>query len=187
MIGPEFPVVLTAAARGDEEAFGRLWRDLQPRLLRYFTVAAPAAAEDLASETWLGVVRGLDRFEGNEPAFRAWVFTIARHEVLDWRRRAARRPTEDLPANGLIEQAAPDDPAATAVEGLSTRAALREVATLSRDQAEAIVLRVVAGLDVDRVAAIMGKPPGTVRVLTHRGLRKLAERLGANARIRGVV
>src|SRR5829696_1994722 len=68
MIGPEFPVVLGAAARGDEEAFGRLWRDLQPRLLRYFAVVSPAAAEDLASETWLGMVRGIDRFEGNESA-----------------------------------------------------------------------------------------------------------------------
>jgi hypothetical protein len=51
MIGPEFPVVLGAAARGDEEAFGRLWRDLQPRLLRYFAVVSRTAAEDLASET----------------------------------------------------------------------------------------------------------------------------------------
>ena len=187
MIGPDFPDVLGAAARGDEDAFGRLWRDLQPRLLRYFAVVSRAAAEDLASETWLGVIRGLDRFVGNEPAFRAWVFTIARHEVLDWRRRAARRVTEDLPANGLIEQAAPDDPAADALEGFSTRAALAEVATLPADQAEAILLRVVAGLGVDRVAEIMGKRPGTVRVLTHRGLRRLAERLGNNGRMRRVV
>ena len=187
MIGPEFPVVLSAAARGDEEAFGRLWRDLQPRLLRYFAVVSRTAAEDLASETWLGVVRGIDRFEGNEPAFRAWVFTIARHEVLDWRRRAARRPTEDLPANAVAELAAPDDPATDAVEGFSTRAALAMVATLPADQAEAVVLRVVAGLGVDRVATIMGKRPGTVRVLTHRGLRRLAERLGDGGRIRKVV
>jgi RNA polymerase sigma-70 factor, ECF subfamily len=187
MIGPEFPAVLGAAARGDEDAFGRLWRDLQPRLLRYFRVVSPATAEDLASEKWLGVVRGLDRFQGNEPAFRAWVFTIARHEVLDWRRRAVRRPVEDLWATALAERAAPDDPAADALEGFSTRAALGEVATLPADQAEAIVLRVVAGLGVDRVAAIMGKRPGTVRVLTHRGLRRLAERLGDGGRIRRVV
>jgi RNA polymerase sigma-70 factor, ECF subfamily len=187
MIGPEFPDVLRAAAGGDEEAFGRLWIDLQPRLLRYFMVAAPTVGEDLASETWLGVVRGLGRFRGNEPAFRAWVFTIARHEVLDWRRRAARRVVEDLPTNGLVEQPAPDDPAADALEGLATRAALSQVATLPPDQAEAIVLRVVAGLGVDRVAAIMGKRPGTVRVLTHRGLRRLAERLGEAGRIRRVV
>jgi RNA polymerase sigma-70 factor, ECF subfamily len=187
MIGPEFPAVLGAAALGDEDAFGKLWRDLQPRLLRYFRAVSPAVAEDLASETWLGVVRGLDRFEGNEPAFRAWVFTIARHEVLDWHRRAARRPIEDLPATAPVERAAPDDPAVDALEGFSTRAALAEVATLPADQAEAIVLRVVAGLGVDRVAAIMGKRPGTVRVLTHRGLRRLAERLSDGGRVRRVV
>jgi RNA polymerase sigma-70 factor, ECF subfamily len=187
MIGPEFAAVLGAAARGDGDAFERLWDDLQPRLLRYFMVVSTAVAEDLASETWLGVVRGIGRFRGTEPAFRAWVFTIARHEVLDWRRRAARRATEDLLPADMVEQAAPDDPAAAALEGLSTRAALGLVAALPPDQAEAIVLRVVAGLDVDRVAAIMGKRPGTVRVLTHRGLRRLAERLGAGARMRGVV
>jgi RNA polymerase sigma-70 factor (ECF subfamily) len=187
MIGSEFPTVLSAAAAGDEHAFGRLWHDLQPRLLRYFAVVSPAVAEDLASETWLGVVRGIIRFQGNEPAFRAWVFTIARHEVLDWRRRAARRATEDLPANGLIEQAAPDDPAADAVEGFATRAALARVATLPADQAEAIVLRVVAGLEVQRVADIMGKRPGTVRVLTHRGLRRLAQQLGTDGQVRRVV
>jgi RNA polymerase sigma-70 factor, ECF subfamily len=187
MIGPDFPDVLGAAARGDEEAFGRLWHDLQPRLLRYFRVASAAVADDLASETWLGVVRGLDRFQGNEPAFRAWVFTIARHEVLDWRRRAARRVAEHQPPDGLADPAAPDDPAADAMERVATREALAMVATLPADQAEAIVLRVVAGLGVDRVAAIMGKRPGTVRVLTHRGLRRLAEHLGDGGRVRKVV
>jgi RNA polymerase sigma-70 factor, ECF subfamily len=187
MIGPEFSQVLSAAARGDEEAFGRLWHDLQPRVLRYFAVVSPAAAEDLASETWLGVVRGIERFRGTEPAFRAWVFTIARHELLDRWRRAAHRPTEDLAVDGLMEQVAPDDPAAAAVEGFSTRAALAVVATLPAGQAEAIVLRVVAGLEVNQVAEIMDKRPNTVRVLTHRGLRRLAERLGDDARIRRAV
>jgi len=181
MIGPRFPAVLTAAAGADEDAFGTLWYDLQPRLLRYFRVTAPEAAEDLASETWLGVIRGIGRFQGNEPAFRAWVFTIAHHEALDWRRRAARKPTQNLPMNGLAEPAAPDDPAAAAVEGASTRAALALVATLPANQAEAVVLRVVAGLEVNRVAEIMGKQPNTVRVLTHRGLRRLAARLGAGS------
>jgi RNA polymerase sigma-70 factor, ECF subfamily len=181
MIGPTFAAVLAAAAGGDEDAFGMLWSDLQPRLLRYFRVVAPGAAEDLASETWLRIIRGIGRFQGSEPAFQAWVFTIARHQVLDWRRRAVRRVTEDLPVTGLAEPLAPDDPAAGAVEGASTRAALALIATLPADQAEAITLRVVAGLEVSRVAELMGKRPGTVRVLTHRGLRRLAERLGANS------
>ena len=165
-----------------------LWYDLQPRLLRYFRVVAPGAAEDLASETWLRIIRAIGRFQGSEPAFPAGVFTIARHQVLDWR-RAARKPTQDLPVTELAEPLAPDDPAADAVEGASTRAALALIATLPTDQAEAIALRVVAGLEVNRVAELMGKRPGTVRVLTHRGLRRLAARLGAdsNAAARRVV
>jgi RNA polymerase sigma-70 factor, ECF subfamily len=187
MNGDAFAGLLGAAAGGDEGAFGVLWRDLQPRLLRYFTVVAPGAAEDLASETWLAVVRAIGRFKGDEPAFRGWVFTIARHQVIDWQRRSARTTAEDVPVTGLAHRAASDDPAAAALEGISTRAALALIATLPPDQAEAITLRVVAGLDVGRVATIMGKRPGAVRVLAHRGLRRLAERLGADARVRGVV
>ena len=179
MIGTDFPAVLRAAVGGDEDAFGVLWYDLQPRLLRYFSVIAPGAAEDLASETWLAVIRAIGRFQGDEAAFRAWVFTIARHKARDGWRRAARKPVQELPATGLSEPSAPDDPAATVLEAASTQAALALIATLPAGQAEAIVLRVVAGLEVNRVAEIMGKHPGTVRVLTHRGLRRLAERLGA--------
>ena len=101
MIGPTFPAVLMAAAGGDEDAFGMLWYDLQPRLVRYFKVIAPGAAEDLASETWVAVIRGIGRFQGDEAAFRAWVFTIARHKARDGWRRAARKPVQELPAYRL--------------------------------------------------------------------------------------
>jgi RNA polymerase sigma-70 factor, ECF subfamily len=181
MIGSGFPAVLAAAAGGDEDAFGILWYDLQPRLLRYFRLVAPGAAEDLAAETWVAIVRGIGRFQGDEAAFRAWVFTIGRHKALDWWRRAARRPVQELLETGVAEPPAPDDPAATVLEDDSTRAALALIATLPAGQAEAIVLRVVAGLEVNQVAEIMDKRPNTVRVLTHRGLRRLAERLGADA------
>jgi RNA polymerase sigma-70 factor, ECF subfamily len=180
MIGPGFPAVLRAAAGGDEDAFGVLWHDLQPRLLRYFKLLAPGAAEDLAAETWVAIVRGIGRFRGEEAAFRAWVFTIARHKARDGWRRAARKPGQELPESGLAEPPAPDDPAATVLEDASTRAALALIATLPAGQAEAIVLRVVAGLEVKQVAELLDKRPNTVRVLTHRGLRRLAQRLGAD-------
>ena len=51
------------------------------------------------------------------------------------------------------------------------------IATLPRDQAEIIVLRVVVGLDASAVAKIVGKSPGAVRVAAHRGLRTLRERM----------
>lgn len=87
VLGTEFEAALECARSGDDPAFSSLWRDLQPPLLRYLVVASGPAAEDLASETWLRVAQGLARFHGDEGGFRAWVFTIARHRLLDWRRR----------------------------------------------------------------------------------------------------
>ena len=185
MLGDAFEAVLAAAVRGDDEAFAALWRDLQPPLLRYLRVRAPDVAEDLANETWLEVIRGLGRFTGDEQGFRAWLFTIARHRTIDWRRRLVRQQPELLPADALPDRAAADDPAADALGAIATRGALALIATLPADQAEAIVLRVVVGLDVAKVAALMGRRPGTVRVLTHRGLRRLAERLSAGLARRG--
>jgi RNA polymerase sigma-70 factor, ECF subfamily len=179
VIGAAFKSLLAAAAGGDEQAFAVLWRELQPGLLRYLDVVAPGAAEDLASETWVDVIRGLARFRGNEQGFRSWAFTIARHRATDHRRRTARRPAEPLPPARMPERAAADDPAAAAFERMATDQALALIAQLPRDQAEVVALRVVAGLDVGQVARIVGKRPGAVRVLAHRGLRRLAERLGA--------
>lgn len=175
MGGDDFQQVLAAAVQGDQDAFAALWRAHQPLLLRYLQVLAPGAAEDLASETWLVVARQLGRFGGHEGGFRAWLVEIARRQTRDWRRRQARRPVVPLPPNRLPDQVAVEDPAAAALERLSTRAALALIATLPPDQAEVVTLRAVVGLDTGQVAAVLNKRPGAVRVLAHRGLRRLAQ------------
>jgi RNA polymerase sigma-70 factor, ECF subfamily len=144
MVGPSFTAVLDAAAAGDEAAFRVLWRDLQPRLLRYLDALAPGAGEDLASETWLRVVDGLTRFSGDERAFRAWVFMVARHRAVDRWRRRTRRHDELVPVEALADLPAVDDPAEAALDAISTQSAVALLATLPRDQAEVVLLRVVA-------------------------------------------
>jgi RNA polymerase sigma-70 factor (ECF subfamily) len=185
MLGSSFPALLVAAQGGDEQAFAVLWRDLQPAVLRYFQVAVREAAEDLAADIWVSVIGGLGRFRGDERAFRAWVFTVARHRAIDWRRQAGRRPTS-VSIELLTEPSAPDDPVAAVLEAHSTRAALALLAELPPDQAEVVALRVLAGLEVAEVARIVGKRPGTVRVLAHRGLRRLAGRMETAGLARGV-
>ena len=86
----------------------------------------------------------------------------------------------------MAELPAPDDPVAAVLEAHSTRAALALLAELPPDQAEVVVLRVVGGLEVAEVARIVGKRPGAVRVLAHRGLRRLARRLEGAGLVRGV-
>ena len=177
MAEAEFFEVLAAAQAGAEWAVAVLWGDLHAPLLRFLGGLAPTAAEDLESETWLRVARDLGRFEGGKSDFRAWVFAIARYRVIDWRRRVSRHSAAPVPVEELAALPGSDDPAIAVEEVLDLEAALGLVRTLSPDQAEVILLRVVAGLDMNRVAAIVGKRPGTVRVLQHRGLRRLAQRL----------
>ncbi len=165
------------AVRGDEAAFARLWRDHQPPLLRYLRVVTGDNPDDVASEVWLEVARGLERFRGDEGDFRAWLFTLARRRVIDVRRYHARRPVVLSGDPGELDRRAGDDTAATALENMATDAALELIATLPREQAEIIVLRVIACLDVAQVAELIGKKPGAVRVAAHRGLRTLAARL----------
>ena len=138
---------------------------------------AGQAADDIAADTWSVVASSLGRFEGNESGFRAWLFTIARHRHIDMRRREMRRRESVLDENDLSLSADPQDVEDLAAEAVGTEAALRLIASLPPDQAEAVALRVIAGLDVARVADMMGRTPSAVRVLTHRGLKKLASTL----------
>jgi RNA polymerase sigma-70 factor (ECF subfamily) len=176
VVGPEFRRLLAAAQRGDEQAFAALYRDAQPVVLRYLRVAAdPGTAEDVAAETWLSVVRGLGKFRGDEQAWRGWLMTTARRRAIDAGRLRDRQPT--VPLEPGDEPAAAPAAEALALEGLDTTAALALVATLPPQQAEAIVLRVVAGLEPKQVAAVLGCSAGAVRVSVHRGLKRLAELL----------
>jgi RNA polymerase sigma-70 factor, ECF subfamily len=164
---------LARASAGDEAGFLQLWRALQPPLLRFLRVIGCDDPEDVASETWLQVVRDLARFSGNEEDFRRWLFTIGRHRAIDAARARSRRPAtpvstglETLADHQLVED--------QVLDGMSVDRALALLAGLSRDQAEAVALRVIAGLDTPDVAKILGKSAGAVRVALHRGLKTLA-------------
>lgn len=176
--------VVIAAQQGDEEAFRILYRDVQPRLLRYLRALVAEDAEDVASEAWLQIVRDLTSFHGDYDAFRGWAATIARHRALDHLRRLRRRPTADLPADPLAEMASGHDTADSALESVATEEAIRLIARLPRDQAEAVLLRVVVGLDAPAAGRVLGKRPGAVRTATYRGLRRLQEDLAQASRHR---
>lgn len=183
VIGEEFANVLARAQRGDEAAFACLWLDVNPALVRYLRVVrGEVDEEDVAAETWVTVVKGLPRFRGDEMAWRAWVFTTARRRAVDeGRRRSRRRAALAAELAELANPGALPDPdtAIVVLDRLDTQAALALVARLAPLQAEVIVLRVIAGLDVETVAHLVGRSPGAVRVAAHRGLRRLAQILAS--------
>lgn len=181
-----FEETLEAARRGEEWAVAELWRELNPRLLRFLQVRHLRDHEDVASDTWLRVSQSFDRFTGDEAQFRAWFFTIAYATSVDAVRRAARRPSVATDDAMLVDRAGHDDTAADAFERMGTDRALALVAQLPAAQADVILLRVVAGLDAEQVGRIIGKRPGAVRVLQHRALRRLSEILDGSRATRDV-
>ena len=172
----DFEQVLDAASAGAEWAAAVLFDALQPSLLRYLRWQEPGAADDLAGETWLAVAERIQDFTGDERALRAWVFSVARRRLADHRRRGARRRTQPVAPQDLNAVPGGEDPADVVLEALSAQQAIDHlVATLTPGQAEVLVLRVVARLPVEDVAQILGKRPGTVRVMEHRALRRLSD------------
>jgi RNA polymerase sigma-70 factor, ECF subfamily len=171
----DFESMFTAARDGQGWALSELYRALFPRILQYLGAVEPAEAEDVACDTWLDVVDGLERFQGDEAGLRALSFSIARRRLLDLRRRRAlgrtapRGPgatTEDRLSRGADETA--DSPlGADQAIGLTT-------SSLSPEEADVVLLRVIGDLDVDAVAEIVGTGPSNVRLLQQRAVRRLA-------------
>jgi RNA polymerase sigma-70 factor (ECF subfamily) len=177
-VDAELDAALDAARRGAADGVAVLWRELNPPLERYLGALVGQSAQDIASETWLQAARDLRTFRGDAAGFRVWLFRIGRNRAIDEQRRVGRQREDLLAEPGEFAGAAPDA-AAVAEERWGTERAMALLARLPREQAEAVLLRSVAGLDAKECGRILGKRPGAVRVAAMRGLRGLAVMLEA--------
>lgn len=178
MVAPEdLDAAIRAAQYGDEEAFRRLYRAQHPALLRYLRVLVGQDAEDIASDAWLQIARDLAGFTGDWDGFRGWTATVARNRAMDSLRAERRRPQRSFSPEQFPDRVAAEHTAERALEHIATDAAIALIASLPREQARAVMLRVVLGLDARTAGTILGKPAGAVRSAAFRGLRQLAQRL----------
>jgi RNA polymerase sigma factor (sigma-70 family) len=174
----ELGAAVARAQEGDETAFAVAYRLVQPGLLGYLRGLVGDDAEDVASDAWLEIARDLGRFKGDGAGFRGWSATIARHRALDHLRRQKVRPRASALEQDVLDLPGQQSTYDQAVESMSTEYALELVRGLPRDQAEAVLLRVVVGLDGPATARVLGKRPGAVRTAAYRGLKRLAKQLG---------
>lgn len=178
--GERFAHVLRGAQEGNEAAWSTIYRELAPTVLGYLRANGAPEPEDTLSEVFLQVARDLLAFEGDERRFRAWVFTIAHHRMIDAQRRAARRPTEPVADPPEPETVPMEDAGEQALARIGAERVHRVLEALSPDQRAVLLLRVLGDLTVDEVARVVGKRPGAVKALQRRGLaaarRELARR-----------
>jgi RNA polymerase sigma factor (sigma-70 family) len=174
-----FQRLLAAAQANGAWAFEALYRELAPAVAGYLRMQGADEPDDLVSEVFIGVFRGLASFEGTEAQFRSWVFTIAHRRLTDERRRRGRRPAEASldavaePLGGDVEE--------EALAGLGGERVRALLADLSPEQRDVILLRVVADLSVEDVAQALGKRPGAIKALQRRGLAALHRKISREA------
>jgi RNA polymerase sigma-70 factor (ECF subfamily) len=177
-----FRAQLEAARAGHEWALTALYRGLHAKLLRYLAAHEPDDADDIASEVWMDIAAGLDRFDGDERDFRSWSFTIARRRLVDSRRRDAREQQRLVSmdtVSGRSEGGA--DVPELAEADLAVKAALQRIATLPHQDAEVILLRVVGGFTAEEVGELIHRPTATVRSLQQRAIQRLLRTAKAEA------
>jgi RNA polymerase sigma-70 factor (ECF subfamily) len=149
-------------------------------LLRVLQAEVGDAAEDVASQAWLEIMRAIDKFEGDARGFRSLLFTIARRRVNDHRRRRSRRPA--APTEPMELYVVHDAGPGVESEALSRVGADDAIeilqGILDPQDVEIMLLRVVADLPAEEVAEIVGLSPGAVRVRQHRAVKRLATALG---------
>ena len=169
---------------GDLDAFEPLVRRYERRLFGYFLnlVEDPAAAADLAQETFVRVYRASARYQ-ESGKFESWLFRIAANLV----RSRQRRPDQRLPHVPLEE--APAGAAELAVRGREARpdeatwrAEVRDALTRALPRLplvfrEAVLLRDVEGRSYREIAEMLGVEEGTVKSRAHRGRQRLRELL----------
>jgi RNA polymerase sigma-70 factor (ECF subfamily) len=189
--GVESDVELLERLRaGDEAAFVTLVTRYQQPMLRLARTMVPSAAvaEETVQDAWMGVVRGIDRFEGRS-SFKTWLFRILANRA----RTAGSREPSHAPLEAL-HTVAPDrftsdgqwaDPVDRWMEESEDRLDAATWIPILRNaldglpdrQREVVLLRDVEGLSGGEVCAVLNITPGNQRILLHRGRAQLRQAL----------
>jgi RNA polymerase sigma-70 factor (ECF subfamily) len=174
---------------GDESAFVELVGRYQTRLVRFAetTVGSRAVAEEVTQDTWVAVIRGIERFEGRS-SFQTWLFRILlnRARTAIGREVRAGRPDDTVEERFDASGAWADPPVAWS-DQVDDRMVAAELATRVQDllphlpeqQRQVVILRDVDGVSAEDVASLLGISDGNQRVLLHRGRAKLRALLTA--------
>ncbi len=176
-----FPRILAAACAGGEWAWRELYGAVAPQLTRYLRARGVPEPDDVVGETFVKVVRYIDGFEGDEAAFRTWVFTIGRNLVVDDVRKRRRRPVDVAGDEQLLRAAPRGDAEDDAMRDLATAHVEEVLAHLSVDQRDVLLLRILGGLTIGEIAQVVGKKEGAVKMLQARGLAAIRKHIAAGA------
>lgn len=165
--------VLRAGAR-DPELFSLVYRTYASQVLGYLTARGVEDPEAVMQEVFLAILPKLDTVSGGIPGLRTFIFSVAHARMVDDHRRQSRAPVQ-LSFEPEMDQRVDSSAEAEALQRFSPKEVLDLLQGLLDEQREVLTLRLIGGLTVDQVAAVMGKSPGSIKQLQRRALTKLRE------------
>jgi len=163
--------LLAEAAKTDPCAFGELYERYYARVYRYVyhRLGNAPDAEDVTGLIFMKALEAMPTYQSKRSSFAPWLFRIARNAVIDHYRRRRK-----LSAFDEVELPSKDGDPALDVLNAERRAELRVlVEHLSEDQRDVVLMRYSADLSFPEIAITLNKNEPAVRMLLHRGLRKL--------------
>ena len=165
---------LIERAKRDPREFGALYDRHFQQIYRfvYSRVREQTAAEDVTSEVFIKALKAMPRYQDTGRPFAAWLYQIAVNAIAD--RYRTLRPTHALDDFHDLSVGGPaiDDEAAQRDE---IRRIWRMVEELPLQQRTALVLKFQEDMKIEDIATAMGKTPGAVKLLIHRGVSRLRE------------
>lgn len=174
---PEIEPLVSRAAGGDIEAFGRLYDIYAERIYRhiYYRTSNIEDARDLTQEVFIKAWQGLPRYKKTKIPFLGWLFTISHNRVIDYYRT---KKDYSYLNNELVMEDAKSSPEKLAEGRFAQQEIRRAILRLPEDQQQVIMMNYIEGFEYSEIAAAMNKTEGNIRVIVHRALKKMRKILG---------
>jgi RNA polymerase sigma-70 factor (ECF subfamily) len=173
MIEVEIKNLIINAKRGDSEAFGRVYQEYFSPIYRflYFRLGDKGLADDLTQNVFVKVFESLDSIVISDKSPLTYFYTVARNLLIDnYRKKKIPNISDEEAESKLIEENNPEKEAILHHDSQRLRSALQNI---SKDEADALILKFIDNYPNDEIGKIMGKSEVAVRQLQSRGLKSL--------------
>jgi RNA polymerase sigma-70 factor (ECF subfamily) len=174
----EITGLVTQAVEGSVKAYGELYTIFVDRIYRYvyYQVGERMMAEDITEEVFVKGLKAIRTCRGREQTFSAWLYRIARNQVVDTLRRNHGCLSFEAACEGTIPVDG-DSPEQQVEDSLEWQRVLEAVSILPGPQKQVILLKFLDGADNAEISRVLGKREGAIRALQMRALSSLRQKL----------